>query len=279
MEAVLDPTWRSPYVPSPQEREAHAAAVRSFVLRRRRGEIVLAAVLAVASIPLGITVSWVVALLALVVVAALIADVVRAARALDAAGPTVGSKLQDVFAPGGATKDRQRLVTVIDRLAATFGVDAVSAFIVADSGYNATLVPHGEGYAFYVTDALMRDFELIELEGVVAHCLARQRLGVLGRECASALVNAPAPQRRDLAGVGLAYRADEVAAAAIRYPLGLAAALRKCAASRPSTDSFFASTTYDRWRYVFFDVTLDRGEADLSDLDDATLRAMALEEW
>ena len=29
---------------------------------------------------------------------------------------------------------------------------------------------------------MMRDFELIELEGVVAHCLARQRLGLLERE-------------------------------------------------------------------------------------------------
>ena len=46
------------------------------------------------------------------------------------------------------------------------------------------------GPLFFVTDALMRDFELIELKGVVAHCLARHRLGLL---CARA--SRPSPSR------------------------------------------------------------------------------------
>ena len=33
----------------------------------------------------------------------------------------------------------------MDRLAATFGVDAVSIYIVSDPGYNAALVPTGRG--------------------------------------------------------------------------------------------------------------------------------------
>ena len=88
----------------------------------------------------------------------------------------------EVFKAGGTSVDRQRLVTVLDRLTATFGVDGVSAFIVEESGYNAALVPNGTALSMFVTSAMMRDFELIEIEGVVAHCLARHRLGLLSRE-------------------------------------------------------------------------------------------------
>jgi len=78
---------------------------------------------------------------------------------------------------------------VLDRLSATFGVDNVSALIVEESGYNAALVPSGAKYSLFVTNALMSDFELIELEGVVAHCLARERW-----ECSRARAW-PAPSR------------------------------------------------------------------------------------
>jgi hypothetical protein len=70
-----------------------------------------------------------------------------------------------------------------------------------------------------------------------------------------------------------------VAAASIRYPLGLAGALRKCARQEIASDSFFASPTYAEWRWVFFDQWSDRRVSDLGDLDDAELRARALEEW
>ena len=53
-------------------------------------------------------------------------------------------------------------------------------------------------------------------------------------------------------GTGEAYRADEVAAASIRYPLGLAGALRKCARQELARNSFFASPTYAQWRWIFF---------------------------
>ena len=73
-------------------------------------------------------------------------------------------------------------------------------------------------------------------------------------------------------------RGDEVAAAAIRYPPGLAGALRKCAGENLSSTSFFAGTTYAQWRWIWFNIWSDR-EHDLSDLDDVELRARALEEW
>jgi Zn-dependent protease with chaperone function len=194
-------------------------------------------------------------------------------------GQTLGAKFLAQFTPGGDAVERSRLVTVLDRLAATFGVDNVSAFIIRDPGYNAVLVPDGAKFSLFVTSSLMQDFELIELEGVVAHCLARQRLGLLDRESLAAVTTMSDDARRSLAGGGMAYRADEVAAASIRYPLGLAGALRKCARQQLAADSFFSTPTYAQWRWVFFNQWSDQRERDLGDLDDVELRARALEEW
>jgi Zn-dependent protease with chaperone function len=194
-------------------------------------------------------------------------------------GQTLGAKFLVQFSAGGDAAERSRLVTVLDRLAATFGVDNVSAFIVRDPGYNAALVPDGTKLSLFVTSSLMQDFELIELEGVVAHCLARQRLGLVDRESLAAVTSLSDDGRRSLAGSGMAYRADEVAAASIRYPLGLAGALRKCARQQIPTDSFFTTSTYAQWRWVFFNQWSDQRERDLGDLDDVELRARALEEW
>ena len=73
--------------------------------------------------------------------------------------------------------------------------------------------------------------------------------------------------------------ADEVAASSIRYPLGLAGALRKCAERPVPNDSFFASAAYAKCRWIWFDIWSDRPTRDLGDLDDVELRALALEEW
>jgi hypothetical protein len=278
VEAVLDPTWQNPYAPSAAERETHRLALRHFGLKRKRPEMIVAGVLALALVVGAVATPWL-ALVGIVLALGVFLDVRRYFAAIERRGAALGSLMQTAFEPGGTSKDRQRLITVIDRLTATFGVDAVSAFIIDDEGYNAALVPNGPNFAFFVTNAMMRDFELIELEGVVAHCLARQRLGIVDRESCSAVVNVPMQQRRELAGPGLTYRADEVAAAAIRYPLGLAGALRRCARQVLPTTSFFSTSRYDQWRFIWFDVWSDRATADLGDLDDVELRALALEEW
>ena len=218
-------------------------------------------------------------LLGVAVAALYVWDLRRSLVRYERRGLLLGGLVQDQFRVGGTPADRLRLSTVLDRLAATFGVDTVTTAIVTDPGYNAALVPAGSKLSFFVTDAMMRDFELIELEGVVAHCLARHRLGLLSRESVAAVVNLNDDARRTLAGEGMAYRADEVAAAAIRYPLGLAGALRKCAHQVVPADSFFATATYAEWRWIWFDIWSDRREADLGDLDDVELRARALEEW
>lgn len=275
---VLDPTWQSPYAPSIAEREANAHAVRRFALRFKLPQtigvsvVILALLVAGAFVPVLFAVA--------VLVAGLYAwDLRRSLANFDKRGNGLGAAMLAQFTPGGTPTDRQRLVTVLGRLTATFGVDNVSAFIVADGGYNAALAPNGGSFSLFVTTAMMSDFELIELEGVIAHLLARHRLGLLGRESTSAMLNVSLERRRSLAGVGQTYRADEVAAAAIRYPLGLAGALRRCARQVMPKDSFFLTSTYDQWRFIFFNVFSDRPQTDMSDLDDVELRASALEEW
>ena len=274
---VLDPNWKSPYSPTNAEKHANQKVVRSFALRKKLPESIGVAIVVVVLIVGVVVLPW----LPLVGIAIALLygwDLHRALVRYEAKGLTLGNLVVDQFKAGGTEMDRLRLTTVMDRLAATFGVDAVNTYIVSDPGYNAALVPSGTGLSFFVTDALMRDFELIELEGVVAHCLARHRLGLLLRESVAAVAATNDESRRTLAGQGLAYRADEVAAAAIRYPPGLAGALRKCANQQLSSTSFFAGTTYAQWRWIWFDIWSGRA-SDLGDLDDVELRARALEEW
>jgi len=275
---VLDPAWQSPYAPSTTERHRNQHAVREFFLRRRRPQAIVVGVVALALIIGVVAVAWLP--VAGIALAGLYAWYLHAALVkFEKCGESLGTSMLGQFTVSGTTKDRQRLVTVLDRLTATFGVDGVSAFIVKDPGYNAALVPDGSGLSFFVTDSMMRDFELIEIEGVIAHCLARHRLGLLNRESVASVASLSDAARRTLAGPNNAYRADEVAAAAIRYPLGLATALSKCARQHVPADSFFVSATYAKWRWIWFDIWSDRAECDLSDLDDVQLRARALEEW
>jgi hypothetical protein len=275
---VLDPSWQNPYAPSLAERHDHLRAVRRFAVRRSLPQTIAVAVVVLALIVGVIVVPWLPAVG--VVIAALYAWMLHQSLSkYHERGQSMGAAMLQALQPGGDATDRLRLVTVLDRLAATFGVDNVSAFIVGDQAYNAALVPDGVKYSMYVTSAMMADFELIELEGVVAHCLARQRLGLLERQSLASISKLSDDTRRSLAGTGEAYRADEVAAASIRYPLGLAGALRKCARQEVARNSFFASPTYGQWRWIFFDQHSDRAHGDLGDLDDVELRARALEEW
>jgi hypothetical protein len=278
VEPVLDPTWQSPYAPSAAERLVNERAVRQFVIRKRAPLTIIAAVVALALIAGVFIVPWLPAV-GVVVALAYVWDLRRSLAGYERRGLALGAVMLDQFTQGGTSKDHQRLITVIDRLSATFGVNGVNAFIVNDAGYNAALVPNGEEFSLFVTSALMSDFELIQVEGVVAQCLARQRLGLLTRQSAASATPLSDQNRVLLAGAGMAYRADEVAAAAIRYPLGLSGALRKCAAKAVPSDSFFATAKFNDWRWIWFDVWCDRAVRDLSDLDDVEIRALALEEW
>ena len=87
----------------------------------------------------------------------------------------------------------------------------------------------------------MRDFELIELEGVVAHCLARQRLGLLTRESVSAASSLSDDARRELAGPGLGLSCRRGRRG--RYPLPARHRRRAAALRAPAltpSSSFFS---------------------------------------
>ena len=247
-------------------------------MRKKLPQTIIVALVVAALLVGAVSTVWL-AIVAVAVAALYVWDLRRSLAHYENRGLGIAQLMTDAFRASGTPRDQQRLVTVLDRLSATFGVNSVNAVIVEDPGYNAALVPSPQGYSLFVTDALMRDFELIELEGVVAHCLARQRLGLLARESVSCLGTMSDASRRILAGPGTTYRADEVAAATIRYPLGIAGALHKCSGQMIPPSSFLSTPRYAQWRWIWFDVRSDRREIDITDLDDAELRALALQEW
>jgi hypothetical protein len=264
---VLDPTWQNPYAPTSAEKHLNHRTVRTFALKRMIPQMIIVTAVVITLLILGVVSLWLA--LAGVAIGVFYAwDLRRGIVRYENRGRTLGGLVLESFAVGGTSSDFQRLTTVLDRLAATFGVDNATPYIIEDPIYNAALVPSGHGFSLFVTDALMRDYDLIELEGVVAHCLARHRLGLLTRESLASVITMNDEARRALAGSGWAYRADEVAAAAIRYPLGIAGALRRCEGQEGITSAFFNGESYAQWRWVWFNVWSDRSSSELSDLDD-----------
>jgi len=205
-------------------------------------------------------------------------DLRRSLVRYEAKGLALGNLVLDQFKVGGTEKDRLRLATVMDRPGRHLRRRRHQDLYRERPAYNAALVPTGSGLSFFVTDALMRDFELIELEGVVAHCLARHRLGLLLRESLASVAATSDESRRALAGQGLAYRADEVAAAAIRYPPGLAGALRSVP-ERTSRAPRFSPARRTRSGAGSGSTSGAIDQRTSVILDDVELRARALEEW
>jgi hypothetical protein len=268
----------NPYAPNDAERHRHGAVVRRYALRRRLAATVIMGAVVVALVVLGVAITpWLIGA-AIVLAAAYAYDLRRVVARYDRRARGAGATLRAALDADADPLALERTATVTDRLSATFGVHGVRPLVVADRAYNAALVPDAGGYLMVVTSALVKDFDLIEVEGVVAHCMARARLGLLERECVAAL-DLSGEAARALAGPGEVYRADEVAAAAIRYPLGIAAALRRCRGAGVPSGSFVDSEVFDQWRWVFFNPWSDRAASDLGDLDDPEVRARALEEW
>lgn len=275
---VLDPTWRSVYSASPEERASNTGAVGRFL--RQRSTPVAGLVLVGVALFFVPSVGAVVGAVVLVIALVTLGLFYRRGRRAQQSATQLGQELVARFSPGGSSADRARLITMVERLAASFGLDEVSCFIVRDAVPNAALLQSDRAYVLLVTDALVGSFELIELEGVVAHLMARERLGLLDRRTmAVTLVGVSDATRRTLAGTGQAYRADEVAAALIRYPIGLAQALAKMAEVSVPTDSYFASREFNRERWVWFDSHVDGQACTDGDVDVADVRSRALVEW
>ena len=279
VEPVLDPTWRSAYAPSADERETNSNITLGVQRNLAIGAVatVILAVVLVLGVGLAFYVALILPVLYIAVAAMLYQAVRRRATTADA---LAGSLVAD-FPVGGTKTDRVRLSTIVERLSATFGLGAINCFVVEEAVPNATLLRDQDNYTLIVTTGLMHEVELIELEGVVAHCMARQRLGYIAVPSllAAANLSKSSRSRYETRIRGWAFRADEVAAATIRYPLGLQRALERTASTVPGATSYFASEAYAKARWIWFDQHIDGKELALGDLDQASARAQALEEW
>ena len=141
---VLDPNWQSPYSPTNAEKHANQKVVRSFAMRKKLPETIGVGIVVLVLVAGGIIAPWI-PVVGIVLALLYGWDLRRSLVRYEAKGLTLGNLVLDRFKAGGTEKDRLRLTTVMDRLAATFGVDAVNIYIVSDPGYNAALVPTGTG--------------------------------------------------------------------------------------------------------------------------------------
>jgi heat shock protein HtpX len=186
-------------------------------------------------------------------------------------------------------EDEPRLANLVAGLCATFGVPRPRLWVVHDGVPNACAVGRRPSSAvLVVTTGLLDRLGLIELEGVVAHELVHvKRHDTAVSETAIAVL-APLTRLtgRDgivhaVVGRGREYRADEVAAATVRYPPGLHDALALMEQGpEPSAGSVFRGSRWTATRWLWVDPMVgDRRAAAVGELDATALRRDALAEW
>ncbi len=184
-----------------------------------------------------------------------------------------------------AERDNPRLTNVTEGLCATFGLRMPDLYVVWDAVPNAcALGRDATTAALVVTSGLLETMGPIELEGVVAHELAhvkRQDNAVAVVGLVLARFGGESVLRRCV-GKGREYRADVVAASAVRYPRGLLDALRLMEqAPEPVGNSVFGPARFGGTRYVWIDPSVGhrRDAVEAGDLDATSVRAAALSEW
>jgi Peptidase family M48 len=176
-----------------------------------------------------------------------------------------------------------RVENLVEGLCATFGVSHPPLFVVEDPSVNLAMVATTVGAVMVVTRGLLDTLDLVQLEGVIAHGLAHLRLDDVRRGTIAATlpsVLGKDAMRHRLAGRGRLLRADEVAAATVRYPVAIAAVLERCVnAPAPVPPSLFATERFARTRWLWFDPMPGVKDAQLDSLDAPSVRAQALAEW
>lgn len=186
-----------------------------------------------------------------------------------------GQRVPDGTAP--------RVENLVEGLCATFGVSHPPLFVVEDPSVNLAMAATTIGVVMVVTRGLLDTLDLVELEGVVAHGLAHLRLDDVRRGTLAATlpsVFGKDAMRHRLAGRGRLLRADEVAAATVRYPVAIAAVLERCVSAPPPVPpSLFATERFARTRWLWFDPTPGVSSPQLDALDAPSVRAQALAEW
>lgn len=186
-------------------------------------------------------------------------------------------------------EDLPRVASLLDVLGATFGVAAASLRVIDDPVPNAAMLATKDGTTIVLTTGLLGTLTLVELEGVLGHLLARQRLEAVRRSTVGAgltLLLGPIGRRQGVAhrltGRGGLFRADEIAAVTVRYPVGLGSALGKMIdGPLPAEGSLFSSAVYDATRWLFVDPSIARrsAEEEIGDVDATAVRQAALAEW
>jgi len=226
---------------------------------------------------LGAAVSWVIGLVAFVVLGfALAYGLWRIAP---------GVALRQVGAVPLHERDDRRLFNVTEGLCATFGLRMPDLYVVYDAVPNAcALGRDAASAALVVTSGLLDTMGPIELEGVIAHELAHVKRHdntvsvvalTLARFGGSGLLRRCVEENRE-------YRADVVGASAVRFPRGLLDALLLMEhAPAPAGNSVFGPSRLPATRFVWIDPSVGRrdGPAPVGDLDDTSVRAAALREW
>jgi hypothetical protein len=182
-----------------------------------------------------------------------------------------------------AEGSQPRVENLVEGLCATFGVSHPPLFMVDEPRVNLAMVATPTGSVMVVTRGLLERLDLIELEGVLAHGLAHLRLddvrrGTLAATLPGVLGNDTVRHR--LAGRGRLLRADEIAAATVRYPVGIASVLTRCMTDPPpSPTSLFSTERFARTRWLWFDPLPGDPDNELGEHDAPSVRAQALAEW
>jgi Zn-dependent protease with chaperone function len=177
---------------------------------------------------------------------------------------------------------------ITEGLCATFGVRMPVLHVVEDTVPNAcALGRDARSSDLIVTTGLLRMVGPIELEGVIAHELAHVKRGDNGVSSIgvtlACVFGGEATLRRCVgANACREYRADAVAASAVRYPRGLLDALHLMMdAPAPVEGSVFAAPRFGTTRWVWIDPSVGHRHDPMvpGDLDATSLRAAALSEW
>ena len=181
-----------------------------------------------------------------------------------------------------------RVDALLGGLSVTMGVTTPLISLLDDPVPNAAIISVGGAPTVVLTTGLLEVMTVVQLEGVLGHLLAHERLDAVDRGTAGAgmaLLLGPLgrsePRARRLIGRDRLFQADGVAALAVRYPPGLAGALKIMEqASSPAPGSFFASATYGTLRWLFVDPSIGRRAASdsMGDVDATVVRRLVLEE-
>jgi len=192
--------------------------------------------------------------------------------------------------------DYARVFNQVDGLCATMGLALPTVCVVEDDLLGSLVLGRRRRVAvLVVTSGLARSFDPVQLEGVLAHELMHVKCADIVPATMAAAMALPlvmvlpgmANLVHVLAGRGREFRTDQLAVGVTRYPPGLREALALMVdgpvpgTSSPLAGRRVAQVTRWLWTVSLADGTGGRrSEGGVTgELDDATVRIAALDEW